>query len=54
MTEILLENWAVVALGLLAFVDIIVSLTPSTKDDEWAGYIRIILNAISGKKRKSK
>lgn len=54
MKEILLENWAMLALGLLTFVDLIVSLTPSKKDDEWAGYIRIVLNAITGRKRKKK
>lgn len=53
MSDILIENWAVLALSLLAFIDVIVSLTPSKKDDQWAGYIRIILNAITGKRKKS-
>lgn len=51
MSDILIENWAVIALSLLAFIDVIVSLTPSKKDDQWAGYIRIIITAISGKRK---
>jgi len=52
--EYFLENWAALILGALAFIDVIVSLTPSKKDDQILGYFRLVINAIigSGKKKK--
>ena len=54
MIDLLLDNWAVIALSLLAFVDVIVSLTPSQKDDQFVGYIRIIIETISGRSKRKK
>ena len=54
MNEIIIANWAVILLGLIAFLDIIVSLTPSTKDDKVVGYLKIIINALTSRKRKKK
>jgi hypothetical protein len=50
MIDFILENWAVLVLGLLAFIDLIVSLTPSTKDDQVVGYIRVIIETITNRK----
>lgn len=52
--DILINSWAEILLGLIAFVDIIVSLTPTKKDDRILGYIRIVINALAGKRRKKK
>lgn len=52
--EWIFENWAVLLLALLAFVDVIVSLTPSKKDDAVLGYVRLIINAITGANRAKK
>lgn len=53
--EWIFENWAPLLLAALAFVDVIVSLTPSKKDDVVLGYFRLIINAITGvNKRKKK
>ena len=52
--EYIFENWAALLLAALAFVDVIVSLTPSKKDDVVLGYFRLIILAITGTKKKSK
>tara|TARA_R110000765_G_scaffold20007_4_gene52137 strand:+ start:936 stop:1100 length:165 start_codon:yes stop_codon:yes gene_type:complete len=52
--EILLANWSLVLLGLIAFLDIIVSLTPSKKDDKVVGYLKILVNAFAGRKKRKK
>lgn len=55
MLDIFLAHWAELALALIALLDIVVSLTPSKKDDKILGYLRIVLDAFtSRKKRKSK
>ena len=54
MGEFITENWAVLALGLFAFADIVVSMTPTKKDDRALGYIRAIFNVLTGAKRKAK
>lgn len=54
MLDFIAVNWAELALALLALVDVVVSLTPSKEDDKWAGYFRIILEAMTGKKSDKK
>jgi len=54
MIEILTENWSLVLLGLVAFLDIVVSLTPSKKDDKVLGYFKVILSAFTARKRRKK
>tara|TARA_R110000823_G_scaffold126269_1_gene253329 strand:+ start:547 stop:714 length:168 start_codon:yes stop_codon:yes gene_type:complete len=54
MGEFITQNWAALALGLFAFADIIVSATPTKKDDIALGYLRAIFNALTGRKRKNK
>ncbi len=50
--ELITDNWAFVLLALLAAADAIVSLTPSKKDDQIVGYLRVIIQTISGKRKK--
>jgi hypothetical protein len=52
--EYILENWAALLLAALAFVDVIVSLTPSKKDDQILGYFRLVINAITGANKRKK
>lgn len=52
--EIILENWSAILLGLITFLDLIVSLTPSKKDDQILGYFRVVITALSGKNRRKK
>jgi hypothetical protein len=51
--ELILENWAMLALAVLAALDVYVSLTPSKRDDQVVGYLRIIIQTISGKSKKT-
>lgn len=39
MTEFIAENWQALLLGLLAFVKVIVNLTPSEKDNKVFAFI---------------
>lgn len=48
MLDFIAENWAELALAVLALVDVIVSITPSKVDDRWAGYFRLLLEAMAG------
>lgn len=54
MGEIIFNNWSLILLGLLAFGDILVSLTPSKTDDKILGYVRVLINAITGKRKNKK
>lgn len=50
--EIITNNWAIILLALLTAADAIVSLTPSKRDDQIIGYLKIIVQTISGKRKK--
>jgi uncharacterized membrane protein len=52
--DIILSNWAEILLGIIAVADIIVSATPSTKDDKVLGYFRVVVNALSGRNKRKK
>jgi len=52
--DLLLENWAALALALLGALDVFVSLTPSKADDRIVGYLRVIITTISGKLNRQK
>jgi len=54
MWEFITNNVAEILLGLVAFADIIVSLTPSKRDDAYLGYFRLLLNAILNNNNKEK
>tara|TARA_R110000744_G_scaffold155567_1_gene270921 strand:+ start:8057 stop:8224 length:168 start_codon:yes stop_codon:yes gene_type:complete len=54
MGEFITQNWSVVLVGLFAFADVVVSLTPTKRDDIALGYLRAIFNALTGRKRKNK
>tara|TARA_R100001369_G_scaffold83684_1_gene116120 strand:+ start:15408 stop:15608 length:201 start_codon:yes stop_codon:yes gene_type:complete len=52
--EFIIENWAVLLIGVLAFLKIIVNLTPTTKDNQIFGYLDVLITAITGDRRKQK
>jgi len=54
MTDFIIENWAELLLGILAFSKIIVNLTPTEKDNQIFGYLDILITAITGDRRKKK
>ena len=43
--EFLLENWSVLLLALMAFIKIIVNLTPSEKDNKVFEWLDKLINA---------
>lgn len=44
MFDFIKENWVALLFGLLAFVEVIVRLTPTTKDDTVLEWIKKILD----------
>lgn len=45
--DIIIQNWAELLLALIAFLDVVVSLTPTKKDDRFLGYLRTITLAFT-------
>ena len=52
--EFIIENWAVLLLGFMAFLKVIVNLTPTQTDNQIFGYLDILITAITGDRRKKK
>lgn len=50
--DLLKENWGALTLGLLAFVEIIVRITPSITDNSIVNFISNVINAILPNYRK--
>lgn len=50
----LTDFWAELLLGFMAFVKIIVNLTPTETDNAVFGYIDLLITAITGDRRKKK
>ena len=52
MSEFIAENWLALTVGLMAFVKVIVNLTPTETDNQIFGYIDVLITAITGDRRK--
>tara|TARA_R110002050_G_scaffold100344_1_gene207717 strand:+ start:145 stop:354 length:210 start_codon:yes stop_codon:yes gene_type:complete len=52
--EFLTENWIAILVGFMAFVKVIVNLTPTEKDNQVFGWIDTIINVIIGNRIKDK
>jgi hypothetical protein len=50
--EIIKEHWLELLLGLLAFLKIVVNLTPTEKDNKVFGWLDSLINAIVPDKKK--
>ena len=46
MTEFIFENWLELLIGLMAFIKIVVNLTPTEDDNKVFSYLDSIFNAI--------
>ena len=46
MTEFIFENWLELLIGLMAFIKIVVNLTPTEEDNKVFSYLDSIFNAI--------
>jgi hypothetical protein len=53
-TNFLLDHWVELTIGLMAFVKIIVNLTPTESDNMIFGYLDVLITAITGDRRKNK
>ena len=54
MESFLLDNWAELLLGVLAFAKIIVNITPTESDNKIFGWIDSLINMIISDRRKKK
>jgi len=52
--EFIIENWAALLIGALAFLKVVVNLTPTKQDNQIFGYLDILITAITGDRRKKK
>lgn len=52
MTEFIAENWLALTVGLMAFIKVVVNLTPTEADNQIFGYIDVLITAITGDRRK--
>jgi hypothetical protein len=52
--EFIIENWAVLLISFMAFLKVVVNLTPTKKDNQIFGYLDVIITAITGDRRKKK
>jgi|TARA_R110000823_G_scaffold160362_2_gene291781 hypothetical protein len=52
--EFIIENWAALLIGALAFLKVVVNLTPTDKDNQVFGYLDLLITAITGDRRKKK
>jgi hypothetical protein len=46
MNDFLLQNWAELVLALMAFVKVVINLTPTEKDNQIFGYLDSLINMI--------
>ena len=52
--EFIIENWAALLIGVLAFLKVVVNITPTEKDNQIFGYLDVLITAITGDRRKKK
>lgn len=53
-TTFIAENWIPLTIGAMAFLKVIVNLTPTEKDNQVFGYLDVLITAITGDRRKQK
>lgn len=49
-----LDHWVELLLGFMAFLKVLVNLTPTEKDNQIFGYLDVLITAITGDRRKKK
>jgi len=50
--DFITENWAELLIALMAFIKVVVNLTPTEKDNQVFGWLDTLITAITGDKRK--
>lgn len=46
MNDFLLQNWGELVIALMAFVKVVINLTPTEKDNQIFGYLDSLINMI--------
>jgi hypothetical protein len=54
MGELIQTYWAEIVLALMAFVKVIVNLTPTEADNKVFGWLDVLINAIVSDRRKKR
>ncbi|QDP46917.1 MAG: hypothetical protein Unbinned1529contig1001_32 [Prokaryotic dsDNA virus sp.] len=54
LMDFIIENWAALLIAAMAFVKVVVNLTPTESDNAVFGYVDLLINAITGDRRKKK
>ena len=54
MAELIQTYWAEIALALMAFIKVIVNLTPTEADNKVFGWLDTLINAIVADRRKER
>lgn len=54
MGELIQTYWAEIVLALMAFVKVIVNLTPTEADNKVFGWLDVLINAIVADRRKQR
>ncbi len=52
LMDFIIENWAALLIAAMAFVKVVVNLTPTESDNAVFGYVDLLINAITGDRRK--
>jgi hypothetical protein len=52
MKDFIIEHWVTLLVGIMAFVKVVVNLTPSIKDDKVFALLDDIINSVIPKRRK--
>ena len=50
--DFIMENWGELLIGLMAFVKVIVNITPTEKDNQVFGWVDSLINMIVSDNRK--
>ena len=53
MWEFIVEHWGALLIALMAFIKVIVNLTPTEQDNQVFGYVDLLITAITGDRRKT-
>jgi len=54
MGELIQMYWAEILLGLMAFIKLIVNITPTQTDNKVFGWLDVLINAIVSDRRKKR
>lgn len=51
--DFIINNWAELTLAALAFIKVVVNITPTDKDNQVFGYLDVLINLIIADRKKT-